>query len=71
MSGFYPIRSGVNEGFERAYLEAGAEPPWVRVTHDGVDVTDSPELWRPEDAQRRAEWEERKAYYLREMRATQ
>ena len=31
--------------FERVYRDAGVEPPWTRVYLDGVDVTDSPELW--------------------------
>lgn len=29
----------------KAWREVGLTPPWERVYRDGVDVTDSPELW--------------------------
>ena len=29
------------------YLDHGMHPPWLRVWHEGVDVTDEPELWPP------------------------
>jgi len=37
----------VDEALERAHRLGGPgwEPAWSRVWKDGVDVTDSPELW--------------------------
>ncbi|MDF2562331.1 MAG: hypothetical protein K0R99_3777 [Microbacterium sp.] len=59
----YPDLTSGAEYHERLYLRAGAEPPWVRVMHDGVDHTDRPDTWTPEDAQRRSEWLKRTARY--------
>ena len=59
----YDPRVAYDESTERTYLEAGAEPPWVRVWRDGRDVTDRPEQWTPAEAQMRAEWVMRRAQY--------
>lgn len=60
----YPDLNASTAHVERLYVEAGSEPPWARVMRDGVDVTDRPEVWTPEEGQRRSEWLERKAAYL-------
>lgn len=59
----YPAWPRVNTHAELAYLRAGSEPPWERVRHGGVDVTDQPELWSPYERERRDEFLERVAGY--------
>lgn len=53
----------VNEGLELTYLRAGAEPPWERPKLDGVDVTDAPERWTPDQRVRRLAFEARVERY--------
>jgi hypothetical protein len=56
---------GYDETTERAYLQAGLEPPWVRVWRDGKDVTEEPTEWTEEDRERRASWITRRDVYER------
>ena len=48
---------------ELLFLRSGHEPPWTRVVHDGIDVTDHPRMWTDSDWAMRREYEERLAFY--------
>ncbi|MDR6691479.1 hypothetical protein J2X55_002402 [Microbacterium sp. 1154] len=53
----------VNTEHELAYLRAGSDPPWERPHRDGLDITDTPEMWTPYQRERRLTFEARVADY--------
>lgn len=49
----------VNTQLELTYLRSGADPDWERVTRNGVDISDRPELWSEYQRARRESFIER------------
>lgn len=56
-------RGRINTEHELSYLRAGSDPPWERPHRDGIDITDTPEMWTPYQRERRLSFEARVVEY--------